>query len=156
MDRARSWKATLFLLLEDVPLHLRELIASISVDGTSATTLIVNRWMPQEFVTCSSYSSFLVKSAFQQESEFDVAATQESQYGDLSFTMRVALMLYQLLSLLHLKITRSALVPLLCASLSHGGTKKIQIKNLQYCCIKLIGCYGFFMGGSECLITIML
>lgn len=46
MDWACSWKATLFSLLEDVPLHFRELIASISIDGTSATTLIVNRWMP--------------------------------------------------------------------------------------------------------------
>lgn len=86
----------------------------------------------------------------------NAAAPQENQYGDLSFTMRVALMLCQLLSLLLLKITRSALVPPLCASLSHGGTKKSQIKNLHYCCIKLIGCYGFFMGSLECLITIML
>lgn len=46
MDWARSWKDTLFLLLEDVPYYLRELTASISIDGTSATTLIVNRWMP--------------------------------------------------------------------------------------------------------------
>ncbi|XP_015892341.1 D-ribulose kinase isoform X3 [Ziziphus jujuba] len=42
MDWARSWKDTLFLLLEDVPYYLRELTASISIDGTSATTLIVN------------------------------------------------------------------------------------------------------------------
>ncbi|KAM2053244.1 hypothetical protein ACFX1T_002909 [Malus domestica] len=42
VDWARSWKATLFSLLEDVPSHLRELIASISIDGTSATTLIVD------------------------------------------------------------------------------------------------------------------
>ncbi|PON99878.1 Carbohydrate kinase, FGGY, C-terminal [Trema orientale] len=42
VDWARSWKATLFLLLEDVPSHLRESIASISIDGTSATTLIID------------------------------------------------------------------------------------------------------------------
>ncbi|XP_021753518.1 uncharacterized protein LOC110718892 [Chenopodium quinoa] len=39
---ARSWKETLFSLLGDVPVHLRPLIASISIDGTSATTMIVN------------------------------------------------------------------------------------------------------------------
>lgn len=43
MDWARSWKATLFSLLEDIPSHLRKLVASISIDGTSATTLIVDR-----------------------------------------------------------------------------------------------------------------
>ncbi|KAF8410515.1 hypothetical protein HHK36_003046 [Tetracentron sinense] len=42
IDRASSWKRTLFLLLEDVPVHLRPYIASISIDGTSATTMIVN------------------------------------------------------------------------------------------------------------------
>ncbi|XP_024166571.1 D-ribulose kinase isoform X1 [Rosa chinensis] len=42
MDWARSWKATLFSLLGDIPSHLRKLIASISIDGTSATTLIVD------------------------------------------------------------------------------------------------------------------
>ncbi|XVF67789.1 hypothetical protein PTKIN_Ptkin10aG0150000 [Pterospermum kingtungense] len=42
MDWARSWKTTLFSLLEDVPVHLRPLIASISLDGTSATTLIID------------------------------------------------------------------------------------------------------------------
>ncbi|XVF01025.1 hypothetical protein REPUB_Repub04eG0052200 [Reevesia pubescens] len=42
MDWAQSWKTTLFSLLEDVPVHLRPLIASISLDGTSATTLIVD------------------------------------------------------------------------------------------------------------------
>ncbi|KAL5563101.1 hypothetical protein UlMin_032848 [Ulmus minor] len=42
MDRTRSWKETLFSLLEDVPGHLRELITSISIDGTSATTLILD------------------------------------------------------------------------------------------------------------------
>ncbi|KAM6581499.1 hypothetical protein CsatA_005273 [Cannabis sativa] len=42
MDWALSWKTTLFLLLEDVPSHLRETIAAISIDGTSATTLIID------------------------------------------------------------------------------------------------------------------
>ncbi|XP_021738697.1 uncharacterized protein LOC110705155 isoform X3 [Chenopodium quinoa] len=39
---ARSWKETLFSLLEDVPVQLRPLVCSISIDGTSATTMIVN------------------------------------------------------------------------------------------------------------------
>lgn len=43
IDWARSWKTTLFSLLEDVPNHYRHLVASISIDGTSATTLIVDR-----------------------------------------------------------------------------------------------------------------
>lgn len=43
MDWTHSWKTTLFSLLEDVPVHLRPLIASISLDGTSATTLIIDR-----------------------------------------------------------------------------------------------------------------
>uniref|UniRef100_A0A6M2E674 D-ribulose kinase n=1 Tax=Populus davidiana TaxID=266767 RepID=A0A6M2E674_9ROSI len=42
MDWVRSWRAALFSLLEDVPVHLRPLVASISIDGTSATTLIVD------------------------------------------------------------------------------------------------------------------
>lgn len=42
MDWTHSWKTTLFSLLEDVPVHLRPLIASISLDGTSATTLIID------------------------------------------------------------------------------------------------------------------
>ena len=43
MDWVSSWKKTLFSLLEDVPVSLRPLIASISIDGTSATTLIIDR-----------------------------------------------------------------------------------------------------------------
>uniref|UniRef100_A0A6N2L6R8 Carbohydrate kinase FGGY N-terminal domain-containing protein n=1 Tax=Salix viminalis TaxID=40686 RepID=A0A6N2L6R8_SALVM len=42
MDWVRSWRAALFSLLEDIPIHLRPLVASISIDGTSATTLIVD------------------------------------------------------------------------------------------------------------------
>lgn len=42
-DWVRSWKETLFSLLEDVPLNLRKHIVSISIDGTSATTIIVHR-----------------------------------------------------------------------------------------------------------------
>jgi hypothetical protein len=44
-DWARSWKETLFLLLEDIPLNLRKHIVSISIDGTSATTIIVDRYI---------------------------------------------------------------------------------------------------------------
>ncbi|XP_007042059.2 PREDICTED: xylulose kinase isoform X1 [Theobroma cacao] len=42
MDWAQSWKTTLFSLLEDIPVHLRPHVASISLDGTSATTLIID------------------------------------------------------------------------------------------------------------------
>ncbi|XP_072982890.1 D-ribulose kinase [Typha latifolia] len=38
-----SWKETLFLLLDDIPIRYRQYIASISIDGTSATTLIIDR-----------------------------------------------------------------------------------------------------------------
>lgn len=44
-DWVRSWKETLFSLLEDIPLNLRKDIVSISIDGTSATTIIVDRYM---------------------------------------------------------------------------------------------------------------
>ncbi|XP_020263614.1 uncharacterized protein LOC109839549 isoform X2 [Asparagus officinalis] len=37
-----SWRETLFLLLGDIPTESRPYIASISIDGTSATTLIIN------------------------------------------------------------------------------------------------------------------
>ncbi|KAI0499825.1 hypothetical protein KFK09_018033 [Dendrobium nobile] len=37
-----SWKQTLFSLLEDVPIDLRSYIVSISIDGTSATTIIID------------------------------------------------------------------------------------------------------------------
>ncbi|XP_075632947.1 D-ribulose kinase isoform X2 [Castanea sativa] len=42
VDWVHSWKQTLFLLLEDIPFHLRQIIASISIDGTSATTMILD------------------------------------------------------------------------------------------------------------------
>ncbi|XP_023641006.1 uncharacterized protein LOC17889870 isoform X1 [Capsella rubella] len=42
MDWASSWKSTLFSLLEDIPITVRSLVSSISLDGTSATTLILN------------------------------------------------------------------------------------------------------------------
>ncbi|KAL9418198.1 hypothetical protein AB3S75_041083 [Citrus x aurantiifolia] len=42
IDWLRSWKVTLFSLLEAVPVNLRPLIASISIDGTSATTIIID------------------------------------------------------------------------------------------------------------------
>jgi hypothetical protein len=40
---ASSWRATLFQLLGDIPPAHRPSISSISIDGTSATTLIVDR-----------------------------------------------------------------------------------------------------------------
>ncbi|KAI4376075.1 hypothetical protein MLD38_013869 [Melastoma candidum] len=42
MDWVSSWKETLFTLLHDVPLEFRPLISSISIDGTSATTMIID------------------------------------------------------------------------------------------------------------------
>ncbi|GFY94441.1 xylulose kinase-1 [Actinidia rufa] len=42
VDWLGSWKMTLHSLLEDVPVSLRPLIASISIDGTSATTIIID------------------------------------------------------------------------------------------------------------------
>ncbi|OVA06171.1 Carbohydrate kinase [Macleaya cordata] len=42
VDWTSSWKMALFLLLEDIPVSLRPFIASISIDGTSATTIIVD------------------------------------------------------------------------------------------------------------------
>ncbi|KAJ4964851.1 hypothetical protein NE237_016700 [Protea cynaroides] len=42
IDWTSSWKMSLFLLLEDVPISLRPFIASISLDGTSATTIMVD------------------------------------------------------------------------------------------------------------------
>ncbi|XP_055834068.1 D-ribulose kinase isoform X2 [Solanum dulcamara] len=43
LDWIQSWKDTLFLLLEDVPISLRPVVASIAIDGTSATTIIIDR-----------------------------------------------------------------------------------------------------------------
>ncbi|XP_047969254.1 D-ribulose kinase isoform X2 [Salvia hispanica] len=43
VDWVKSWRATLFCLLEDIPVSLRPFVASISIDGTSATTMIVDR-----------------------------------------------------------------------------------------------------------------
>ncbi|KVH95991.1 Carbohydrate kinase, FGGY, C-terminal [Cynara cardunculus var. scolymus] len=42
VDWVQSWKTTLFSLLESIPITLRSLITSISIDGTSATTLILD------------------------------------------------------------------------------------------------------------------
>ncbi|XP_059305711.1 D-ribulose kinase isoform X2 [Lycium ferocissimum] len=42
MEWIRSWKDTLFLLLDDVPVSLRPVVASIAIDGTSATTIIID------------------------------------------------------------------------------------------------------------------
>ncbi|KAE9447330.1 hypothetical protein C3L33_20788, partial [Rhododendron williamsianum] len=42
VDWLGSWKTTLHSLLDDVPVSLRPLIASISIDGTSATTIILD------------------------------------------------------------------------------------------------------------------
>lgn len=43
VDWVKSWRTTLFSLLEDIPVSLRPAVASISIDGTSATTMIVDR-----------------------------------------------------------------------------------------------------------------
>ncbi|XP_017258547.1 D-ribulose kinase isoform X3 [Daucus carota subsp. sativus] len=42
IDWVHSWKLTLFQLLEDIPNEFRALIASISIDGTSSTTMIID------------------------------------------------------------------------------------------------------------------
>ncbi|KAK4477139.1 hypothetical protein RD792_016351 [Penstemon davidsonii] len=42
IDWVKSWKMTLFALMEDIPVGLRPAIASISIDGTSGTTIIVD------------------------------------------------------------------------------------------------------------------
>ncbi|XP_058098678.1 D-ribulose kinase isoform X2 [Magnolia sinica] len=42
IDWASSWNETLLLLLEDLPVSLRPYVTSISIDGTSATTLIID------------------------------------------------------------------------------------------------------------------
>ncbi|XP_074335582.1 D-ribulose kinase isoform X2 [Apium graveolens] len=42
MDCVHSWKLTLYQLLEDIPNEFRALIASISIDGTSSTTMIID------------------------------------------------------------------------------------------------------------------
>ncbi|KAL8543056.1 hypothetical protein ACS0TY_003799 [Phlomoides rotata] len=42
IDWIKSWRTTLFGLLEDIPVNLRQAVASISIDGTSATTIIVD------------------------------------------------------------------------------------------------------------------
>lgn len=42
MDWIQSWKNTLFLLLDDVPVSLRAIVASIAIDGTSSTTIIID------------------------------------------------------------------------------------------------------------------
>ncbi|CAN4119723.1 unnamed protein product [Withania somnifera] len=41
-DWLQSWKDTLFLILDDVPVSLRPVVASIAIDGTSATTIIID------------------------------------------------------------------------------------------------------------------
>lgn len=58
MDWVSSWKATLFSLLEDIPITVRSLVSSISLDGTSATTLILNRHV-NVFLSIISHRSYL-------------------------------------------------------------------------------------------------
>ena len=41
-DYASAWKSTLFSLLADLPLEIRQRVRAIAIDGTSATTLIVD------------------------------------------------------------------------------------------------------------------
>ena len=96
MDWVSSWKMTLFSLLEDVPVSLRPLIASISLDGTSATTIIVDRYISSEeenllIVLC--FFSYTLISTLSPASKFGDAVPQENHYGDLSSTMRAVLML---------------------------------------------------------------
>lgn len=43
VDWLQSWKMTLFALLKDIPVGLRSTVVSISIDGTSATTIILDR-----------------------------------------------------------------------------------------------------------------
>jgi hypothetical protein len=94
IDWIHSWKSTLLLLLEDVPFHLRQLIASISIDGTSATTIIIDRWVPFRFVPyCLHCFPFPCQDAF--EEGIGIVARQENHCGDLSSTMRAVLMLYR-------------------------------------------------------------
>lgn len=96
MDWIRSWKSTLFLLLEDIPLHLRKLVVSISLDGTSATTIIVDRCMPYGSVPYSGVNFlFHAEMHLSWHSGFGNAAQLENHYGDLCSTMRVVLMLYR-------------------------------------------------------------
>lgn len=45
LDWATTWRETLFLLLEDLPVSCSPYVSSISIDGTSATTLIIDRCM---------------------------------------------------------------------------------------------------------------
>lgn len=54
MDWVHSWKLTLFQLLEDIPNEFRARIASISIDGTSSTTMIIDRCLLR-FVTCHCF-----------------------------------------------------------------------------------------------------
>ncbi|CAA3017317.1 xylulose kinase isoform X1 [Olea europaea subsp. europaea] len=42
VDWLQSWKMTLFALLKDIPVGLRSTVVSISIDGTSATTIILD------------------------------------------------------------------------------------------------------------------
>ncbi|XP_031484235.1 D-ribulose kinase-like [Nymphaea colorata] len=43
IDWATSWKNVLFKILEDIPQTLCSRVSSISVDGTSATTMMIDR-----------------------------------------------------------------------------------------------------------------
>lgn len=88
VDWAQSWKMTLFSLLEDVPVNLRPSISSISLDGTSATTLIIDRWCTFEigfrFLILVNWSWFW----------YLPPAKQENHYHDLYSTMRAVLIRY--------------------------------------------------------------
>ena len=171
MDWSRSWKATLFALLEDVPPRFRRAIESISIDGTSATTLIVDRWsdhLPGDLFSQTSLRvfcfcfGFLLRKLLGCGSMYScnansvrAAATQESRCGDRFSTTRAAPTLCQPSSPLLLQTTPSAPVPPLCASSSRGGREGVRI-NPRCCCTKRIGCCGCFTGKWEFLITIML
>lgn len=57
MDWIQSWKDTLFLLLDDVPCSLRPIVASLAIDGTSATTIIIDRLVVTLLIFVLSFSS---------------------------------------------------------------------------------------------------
>lgn len=70
--------------------------------------------------------------------------------------MKVVPMLCHQWSRLLLLTTLFALDLLHFVNLFLGGTLTIQLRNQQYCCIKLTGYCGCFMASLECPIIIML
>ncbi|RZB74145.1 D-ribulose kinase [Glycine soja] len=99
-DWVRSWKETLFSLLQDVPLHLRKHVVFISTDGTSATALIVDRLAMILSGTTDSIAAFLAARATQPgKALLNYSATQELRILGLGCTA-IALMINGLLVVL--------------------------------------------------------